>query len=74
MSKVSNFTFIFNLKLDNAGASGGVSLINKRAKAAQKPEVGHFTSLLAEEGNQEALINHPRSAAVSSLSYLCYGR
>ena len=75
MSKVSNFTFIFNLKLDN-GASGGVSLISKRAKAHNKKGNGtlYFAFCLAEEGNQEALINHLLRSVESEQSYLCYGR
>ena len=49
MSKVSNFTFIFNLKLDN-GAAGGVSLISKRAKAHNKKGNGtlYFAFCLAQ--------------------------
>ena len=72
MSKVSNFTFIFNLKLDN-GASGGVSLISKRAKAHNKKGNGtlYFAFCLAEEGNQEALINHLLRSVESELRLTC---
>ena len=63
MSKVFNFTFIFNLKLDN-GASGGVSLISKSIKQKHKKNVMentllHFLSGETRKSNREALINPP---------------
>ena len=45
MSKVTTFTFTFNLKLDNA-AAGGVSLISEQK--LNKNEMEHFTQLFVE--------------------------